>query len=106
MPVVVIETPPEGVPLEAILAVGRVLDVSDNPPPGLIVHAIVEREGRPQLIDVWETEEAYRAFEDEQVQPTIERIRASRGAPPMTEPHPPPEILRTVDFAMGRRREE
>jgi hypothetical protein len=103
MPFVIIETPPEGVPLEAIAAVGRALDVSNNPPPGLIVHTVVERNGRPQLIDVWETEESYRAFEDERVRPTIEKVRAARGAPATSAPPPPPEILPTVDFALGRR---
>ncbi len=98
MPVVVIETPPEGVPIEGVVAVGRALDIANNPPPGLIAHMIVERAGRPQLIAVWDTEAAYQTFENESVQPTIEKIRSARGAPPMTSSPPPAEVLPTVDF--------
>jgi hypothetical protein len=103
MPVVVIETAPVGVPIEAVDAVFRSLGVESDPPPGMIFHVTVDRGGRAQHIDVWETEDHYRRFETERVQPAVERVRASRGAANTPQQPPEAEVLRVVNLAIGRR---
>ncbi len=55
--------------------------LGDTPPPGLISHVVVVREGGLRYIDVWQTEEAWDTFRDEQVEPAVEAVLAGFGIP-------------------------
>ena len=57
----------------------RVIPDRSNPPAGMIAHYAAPREGGGwQVIDVWESEEAFRRFLNEQVIPAAQDL----GAPP------------------------
>ena len=54
-------------------------------PEGLILHTAAEHGGGMRIIDVWESEEAYRRFEEETLTPAMGRA----GLEPPTEEPPP-----------------
>ena len=53
-------------------------------PPGLILHTAAEKGGGIQVIDVWESEDAYRRFEQEVLFPAMGRagLQPPEGEPP------------------------
>jgi hypothetical protein len=53
-------------------------------PEGLILHTAAEHGDRMRIIDVWESEEAYRSFERDTLTPAMERagLEAPEGEPP------------------------
>ena len=60
-------------------------------PPGLILHTSSRSENGMRIIDVWESETAYRQFEQEQLMPAMGRL----GWPP-----PPPDAPQPVEFEL------
>ncbi|MDX6285203.1 MAG: hypothetical protein QOG53_688 [Frankiales bacterium] len=101
MAVVVKSKIPEGTPREAFDAVSKLVDAQKNPPPGLIVHTAVERDGRIVVIDVWDSEEAFRTFEDQTLRPAVEKVMTDMGAP-TDGPPPDQEVLEVFDLARGK----
>jgi heme-degrading monooxygenase HmoA len=59
-------------------------EISEDPP-GLILHSAAEKGGGIQVIDVWESEDAYRRFEQETLGPALGRagVDTSAGPPPV-----------------------
>jgi hypothetical protein len=55
--------------------------LGDDPPPGLIAHVVMEREGGLRYIDVWETEAAWDQFREERVEPAVTEVLAGFGIP-------------------------
>ena len=53
--------------------------LGDTPPPGLIAHLAIARDGGLRYIDVWETEEAWNQFRDERVEPAVAEVLAGFG---------------------------
>jgi hypothetical protein len=53
-------------------------------PEGLILHTAAEHDDGMRIIDVWESEEAYRRFERDTLTPAMERagLEAPEGGPP------------------------
>lgn len=43
----------------------------DNIPTGLIIHAAGPTDEGVRIIDVWETEQAYKSFQEQQLQPLL-----------------------------------
>ncbi len=68
-------------------AVNAEIGVEGNPPPGLLLHCAGEVDGGWQIVDVWESEEQARRFDDERLTPAIEKVMGMRppGPPPSTE---------------------
>jgi hypothetical protein len=60
-------------------------EIPDDPA-GLILHTASRSEVGMRIIDVWESEDAYRRFEAQQLMPAIARIGAE--PPPPDAPHP------------------
>ena len=56
-------------------------------PEGLIIHTASEKNGRIRVIDIWESKDAYKRFEGEQLMPAIQRLGSQAPAepPPMEE---------------------
>jgi heme-degrading monooxygenase HmoA len=54
-------------------------------PEGLILHTASEKGGSMRIVDVWESEEAYRRFERETLFPALQRagVDTSGGPPPL-----------------------
>ena len=68
--------------------VSNALGSDDNPPEGLIVHAAGEVDGKWQSVSVWESQEAYERFRDEQVFPAVRQTlgdSAIEAGPPPSE---------------------
>ena len=87
MPVLCITTVTSGVPLEQVLAVSKAV-AADGPPAGGISHVIVEEDGVIRSYDVFESEQALRAFEQERLLPEIRKSMAAlgmEGEPPRPE---------------------
>ena len=61
-------------------AINRRLGVQDGPPAGLIVHTAGTDGEDFRIVDVWETREAWEAFRDERLMPTIREVLS--GLPP------------------------
>jgi len=68
-------------------AVNAQVGLEDKQPPGLLLHCAGEVDGAWQIIDVWESEEQARTFDEEQLAPAIEAVMGMRppGPPPSTE---------------------
>lgn len=66
-----VETVSEGGSWEDYQRVVKELD--DGAPEGLIVHVAGPYAGGFRIIDVWESEDAYNRFRDEQLMPAFER---------------------------------
>jgi hypothetical protein len=82
MAVAIINTDfPEGVGPDMYDAVNAEMDIESDPPPGLIFHWVGEVDGKWTITDVWESREAYDAFNAERLTPAIEKLAAAQGGP-------------------------
>ncbi|MGZ4673725.1 MAG: hypothetical protein ACXWBO_00815 [Ilumatobacteraceae bacterium] len=50
-------------------------------PAGLITHVVITRDAGLRYVDVWETEDAWIQFRDEQVEPAVTEVLAGFGIP-------------------------
>jgi hypothetical protein len=66
-------------------AVERALDPQGNPPNGLIAHSAQDLGGSVQIRDLWESPEAFGAFAESRLGPTIAQTLGDE-APPAPEP--------------------
>lgn len=57
-------------------------EIGDDPP-GLILHTASRSDGGMRIIDIWESEQDYRRFEQEQIMPAMARLG---GAAPTEAP--------------------
>lgn len=53
--------------------------LGDTPPPGLISHVVMAREGGLRYIDVWQDEAAWNEFRDQHVEPVVTEVLAGFG---------------------------
>ena len=68
--------------------VNEAMDVDNNPPEGLIIHAAGEVNGKWKLVDVWESEAAFEKFRDERLMPAVIQAMGQEvvdAGPPATE---------------------
>jgi hypothetical protein len=80
--------------VEDFKAVNEKLDVKNNPPEGLIVHAVVDAGGgRLKSIDVWESAEASQAFFQERLPTAMAEVFGPDAAQPSA-----PEVQEILDL--------
>ena len=101
MAVLIISKPPADVPIDAVLAVGKEMDVHNDPPDGLIVHSAIERNGQVEVVDIWESEAHFRTFETQRLIPAIEKVMADMGQQPDGR-RPEQEVIEVRDLVRGR----
>jgi hypothetical protein len=53
----------------------------NEPPPGLLAHVAIEREGSLRYVDVWESEADWARFRDDHVVPAVDEVLAGMGIP-------------------------
>ncbi len=70
------------------------LNVEKNPPEGLLMHSAGEANGVWQIVDVWESEEHARRFDDERLGPAIRELVGG------TPPQPPETTIYTLHNLM------
>jgi hypothetical protein len=75
--------------------------LGDVPPPGLISHVVLEREGGLRYVDVWDSEAAWTSFRDEKVLLALFELLESRGVPvdPSGVHY---DVVQVVDAWLGR----
>ncbi|HET7311465.1 MAG TPA: hypothetical protein VFJ17_09080 [Mycobacteriales bacterium] len=56
--------------------------MADTPPAGLLSHVVYEREEGLRFVDVWESEEAWRAFHDSTLMPILSSVLSDNGLTP------------------------
>jgi hypothetical protein len=66
-------------------AIDKALDVKSNPPDGFIAHSAQDTGGTMRIVDIWETPEAFGAFAENRLGPTIAETMGD-DAPPAPEP--------------------
>lgn len=80
--------------LEDYQRVNATLDVENDPPAGLILHATVDLGGgRLKSVDVWDSADASRAFYEGRLGPAIAEVMGPDAGQPS-----PPEIREIVDL--------
>jgi hypothetical protein len=72
-------------PAEQYDAVNSALDVAGNPPDGFIAHTAQDLGGKMKIMDVWESPEAFGAFAESRLGPTMAETLGD-DAPPAPEP--------------------
>src|SRR6266446_9284524 len=77
----------DGVPPEMVSAVSKEMGVASDPPAGLIVHTASVVDGGVRIVDVWESEAAYRTFGEQRLGPAVAVVAERNG---MTAPPAPP----------------
>ncbi len=55
--------------------------LGETPPPGMIAHLAIVRDGGLRYVDVWETEEAWVDFRDRCVEPAVKAVLDGFGIP-------------------------
>ena len=66
-------------------AVQKALDIENNPPDGYIAHSAQDLGGKIRVRDFWESAEAFGAFAESRLGPTIAQTLGD-DAPPAPEP--------------------
>ena len=101
MAVLMRQTMPEGVTVDILDAVTEEMGVAQDPPAGLVVHVHFQRDGRTEIVDVWESEQAYETFSNERLMPAMQKVSEQRGlsAPPQGGG---PEIVEVGSIIRGR----
>jgi hypothetical protein len=57
--------------------------VEENPPSGLLFHCAGMTDGSWQIVDVWESEEQARRFDEERLAPALEKVVGMRPTEPL-----------------------
>jgi hypothetical protein len=78
-------------PLQATWAdyerVTEAMDVDNDPPEGLIMHAAGEQNGRWRSVEIWESQAAFERFRDERLMPVVREVLSEE----MVDAGPPPQ---------------
>lgn len=80
---------PDGVPIQMLDEVTAEVGGEDSPPPGLILHTHYEEDGRVHITDVWESQEDFEKFNEEQLTPAVRRVAEAHGVDLSQGPGPP-----------------
>jgi len=54
-------------------------ELGDLPPAGLVAHLVLQRPGGLRYVDVWDDEQSWIRFRDEQVEPVVSRVLTGYG---------------------------
>jgi hypothetical protein len=96
------QTAPEGVTLKLLDEVTEEMDAHNDPPAGLIAHAHFEDGGRIQIVDFWESQQAYETFARDRLMPAMERVLSKQG---VALPQPgamPEDVVEVQTLVRGR----
>jgi hypothetical protein len=77
--VIMRQTMPAVASLEMLDAVTEEMGAKADPPAGLIVHTHYESGGQVEIMDVWESTQAYEKFAEDRLGPAMQAVAARRG---------------------------
>lgn len=86
MSVALVQTMPVEFTTETYDAVNVKAEVEDNPPQGMIFHALGTSADGHVIVDVWESEEAFETFRTDRLNPALESIVGSEVFEAMPTP--------------------
>jgi hypothetical protein len=89
------------VPRAMIEQVSAKMDVLGNPPAGLLIHIATEEEGGVHIVDVWNSQADYDAFEASRLLPAITSVAADHGME-MPADGPRPTFTEAFDLVVGK----
>src|SRR3954466_3645525 len=93
MTVIMQQTMPEGTTLEFLDEVTQQMGVETDPPAGLVVHTHFKERGHIQVVDVWDSQEAFERFQESMLMPTMKKVAAEHGMVMSQRPQPDPTLL-------------
>ena len=74
--------------------------IGDEKPKGLIVHLVLQAEGRLRHIGVWGSQQDWQRFHDERLEPAVHSVLTAAGLTEMP-PDPPVREFELVDVWMN-----
>ena len=86
MSVAIVQTMPAGFTTDTYDAVNVKAEIEDNPPRGMIFHALGTSAGGHVIVDVWESEKAFDNFRNDRLNPALESIVGSEVFEAMPTP--------------------
>jgi heme-degrading monooxygenase HmoA len=86
---------------EFIEQISAELGAQENPPDGLYVHVITETPEGTHVVDIWESAEKFKAFEESRLMPAVAKAMADSGMQ-MPENGPAPTITDAFDLVVGQ----
>lgn len=89
------------VPRAMIEQVSAQMDVLGNPPAGLLIHLATEEEGGVRIVDVWNSQADYDAFEASRLNPAIASAAAAQGME-IPADGPRPTFTEAFDLVVGK----
>ena len=100
MATLMMQTLPEGVPIEMLDAVTKDMNVDTDPPQGMIVHVHYFEQGRARVVDVWESQADYQRFAESRLLPAMQKVAAQNGM--QLEQPPAPEFIDVHAVVRGK----
>jgi|1185.fasta_scaffold150420_1 hypothetical protein len=98
MAFVLVQEQPDMFTVEQYDAVTARMNVHEDPPKGLIAHTAGQSDdGKWRIVDIWESEEAYKRFGDERLTPAIREVLEENGIDPDSVPSPEATTFETYD---------
>jgi hypothetical protein len=98
MPIVLYQKMPPEATLEMLEAVTNEMDVRTLPPDGLIVHTVVNLDGRLTIIDVWESQDDWEKFAESRLGPAFATVAQRTGVDMSQAPEPETQILEVLSI--------
>lgn len=74
--------------------------IGDAKPNGLIAHVVVRSDAGLRHLEVWDSEDQWRDFQENRVEPAVHEVLRAAGFTEMP-PEPPTETLDLVDVWLG-----
>jgi heme-degrading monooxygenase HmoA len=87
-----------GATKEMIEAVNAELHIDDDRPRGLVLHTATETPTGIRVVDVWDSEADFHAFEHDRLQPAISAVARRFGMDPDEIPVPRQQIAEVFDL--------
>lgn len=89
------------VPRAFVEQVSAQMGARENPPAGLLIHIATEEEGGVHIVDVWESQADYDAFEESRLNPAIASVAATNGIE-IPADGPRPTFTEAFDLVVGK----
>ena len=89
------------VPRAMIEDVSAQMDVRNDPPAGLLIHIATEDANGVHIVDVWNSQADYEAFEESRLNPAIQSVLAAHGMEGLGG-GPKPSFTEAFDLVVGK----
>jgi hypothetical protein len=104
MALLLVFDPPAGITREFLEDVTAEMNVRNDPPDGLVSHVVTERNGRAQVVDVWESQDALDRFNEARLMPAMAVVAKRRGVDLTTLGQTEPQLSEAHDVIVGKLR--